>query len=49
LTEIEREHVLRMLARKKGNKKETAKALGISRSRLYNLLKKFDIHAPPEG
>ncbi|UCD56266.1 MAG: sigma-54-dependent Fis family transcriptional regulator [Candidatus Hydrogenedentota bacterium] len=48
LTEIEREHVLRMLAWKKGNKKETAKALGISRSRLYNLLKKFDIHVPPE-
>lgn len=43
LSDVDREHILRMLAAKKGNKKETAKALEISRSRLYNLLKKFDI------
>ena len=43
LFELEREHILRMLAAKKGNKKATAQALGISRSRLYNLLKKYDI------
>jgi len=43
LFDLEREHIVRMLAAKKGNKKEAAKALGISRSRLYNLLKKYDI------
>ena len=43
LSDLEREHILRVLAAKKGNKKETAKALGISRSRLYNLLKKHEI------
>lgn len=47
LSEIEREHVLRMLASKKGNKKATAIALGISRSRLYNLLKKFGFTTSP--
>jgi DNA-binding NtrC family response regulator len=45
LAEIEREHIMRVLAAKKGNKKEASKALGISRSRLYNLLKKYN--APP--
>jgi len=49
LSDIEREHILRMLAAKKGNKKETAIALGISRSRLYNLLKKFDISNTPDS
>jgi two-component system response regulator AtoC len=43
LSEIEREHILRMLVANRGNKKETAKALGISRSRLYNLIKKYKI------
>lgn len=41
LSSIERDHILRMLSANSGNKKETAKALGISRSRLYNLLKKY--------
>jgi two-component system response regulator AtoC len=43
LEEVMHEHILRILAEKNGNKKEAAKALGISRSRLYNLLKKFGI------
>ncbi|MBI4832845.1 MAG: sigma-54-dependent Fis family transcriptional regulator [Candidatus Lindowbacteria bacterium] len=43
LSEIQRDHVVRILEAKKGNKKEAAKALGISRSRLYNLLKRYDI------
>ena len=47
LSEIEREHILRTLASKKGNKKATAIALGISRSRLYNLLKKFGFTTSP--
>jgi two-component system response regulator AtoC len=47
LSDIEREHVLRMLAAKGGNKKETAKALGISRSRLYNLLTKYGVSDSP--
>ncbi len=41
LSELEKEHVLQVLAAKKGNKKETARVLGISRARLYNLLKKY--------
>ncbi|RJP69140.1 MAG: sigma-54-dependent Fis family transcriptional regulator [Candidatus Abyssobacteria bacterium SURF_17] len=49
LSDLEREHILRMLAAKKGNKKETAKALGISRSRLYKMLKKHNIAPPPES
>ncbi len=43
LSDTEREHILNMLTAKNGNKKEAAKALGISRSRLYNLLKKYKI------
>lgn len=43
LSQIESEHILRVLIANKGNKKETARALGISRSRLYNLLKKYKI------
>ncbi len=49
LSDVEREHIVRMLAANKGNKKETAKALGISRSRLYNLLKRFGIPLSPGG
>jgi DNA-binding NtrC family response regulator len=47
LAEVEREHILRTLAAKKGNKKETARALGISRSRLYSMMNKFDISNSP--
>jgi DNA-binding NtrC family response regulator len=47
LSDIQREHIIRMLSSKQGNKKETAKALGISRARLYNLLKKYEILSPP--
>jgi len=38
-----------MLTLKGWNKKEAAKALGISRSRLYNLLKKYDIPLSPDA
>ena len=47
LSDIEREHVLMILASKNWNKKETAKVLGISRSRLYNLIKKYKIPMSP--
>jgi len=43
LDEMNRLHILQTLAQMKGNKKETAKVLGISRSRLYNMMKKFGI------
>jgi DNA-binding NtrC family response regulator len=42
LDDMIREHILRILRENNGNKKETAKALGISRSRLYNMLNKFE-------
>ncbi len=47
LADVEREHIVRILAEKKGNKKEAAKTLGISRSRLYNMMKKFGIPSIP--
>jgi DNA-binding NtrC family response regulator len=43
LSDVEREYILTMLASKNWNKKETAKVLGISRSRLYNLIKRYNI------
>jgi DNA-binding NtrC family response regulator len=43
LSDIEREHIQNMLVAKKGNKKKAAQALGISRTRLYNLLRKYHI------
>jgi DNA-binding NtrC family response regulator len=49
LSEMERDHILHMLTLKGWNKKEAAKALGISRSRLYNLLRKYDIPFSPDA
>jgi len=49
LSDMEREYILDMLAHKGWNKKETAKVLGISRSRLYNLLKKYEIPTSPDA
>ncbi len=48
LSDIERDYIAQMLLTKQGNKRETAKALGISRSRLYSLLKKYNILLPPD-
>jgi DNA-binding NtrC family response regulator len=47
LSEIERGHILKILASNNWNKKRTAKVLGISRSRLYNLIKKYKIPMSP--
>lgn len=41
LDEVVREHVLRTLQRFGGNKKETAKALGLDRTTLYRMLKRW--------
>ncbi|MGO1369733.1 helix-turn-helix domain-containing protein, partial [Senegalia sp. (in: firmicutes)] len=43
LDEIEKEMIIEYLKRNKGNKNQTAKALGISRVSLYKKLEKHDI------
>jgi DNA-binding NtrC family response regulator len=48
LSDIERHHIHNMLAGHGWNKKAAAQALGISRSRLYNLINKFDIPTSPD-
>jgi DNA-binding NtrC family response regulator len=48
LSDIEREHILKALTSKNWNKKQTAESLGISRSRLYNLISKYDIPTSPK-
>jgi DNA-binding NtrC family response regulator len=48
LSDVEREHILNVLAAKNWNKKQTAITLKISRSRLYNLISKYGISTPPK-
>ncbi|MFW6107950.1 MAG: sigma 54-interacting transcriptional regulator [bacterium] len=43
LADIEREHIIRVLAHTGGNKKEAAGVLGIDRSTLYSKLKQYEI------
>ncbi|MFH1733012.1 MAG: helix-turn-helix domain-containing protein [Planctomycetota bacterium] len=43
LADIEREHVIRVMAHTGGNKKEAAAILGIDRSTLYSKLKQYEI------
>jgi len=43
LADVEREHILRVMAHTSGNKKEAAAILGIDRSTLYSKLKQYDI------
>jgi len=45
LAEIERTHIVRVLAHTNGNKKEAAAVLGIDRSTLYSKLKQYGIEA----
>ncbi len=50
LRDVERQHVRRLLGEMKGNKVQTAKALGISRRALYRLLDRYKLDAgPSEG
>ena len=44
LEDIERDHVVSVLAQHNGNKAQTARALGIHRRKLYRLLYRFNIH-----
>jgi len=43
LADVEREHVIRVMAHTGGNKKEAAAILGIDRSTLYSKLKQYEI------
>lgn len=46
LAEIERQAIVRMLERTRGNKRAAAQELGIQRSRLYAKIKKYKIQIP---
>jgi transcriptional regulator with PAS, ATPase and Fis domain len=46
LASIERNHVLEIMNRERGNKSRAARALGVNRRTLYRLLEKYNI---PEG
>lgn len=43
LAEVERAHIVEVLAREKGNKARAARALGVNRRSLYRLIEKFHI------
>jgi DNA-binding NtrC family response regulator len=43
LDQLERAHVVEILARERGNKARTARALGINRRSLYRLVEKYQI------
>jgi DNA-binding NtrC family response regulator len=46
LRDIERRHVVEILRQEKGNKVQTARALGISRRALYRLIAKYHLESP---
>jgi DNA-binding NtrC family response regulator len=46
LADIQRAHILEVLAREQGNKARTARALGVNRRSLYRLLEKYNIQLP---
>jgi DNA-binding NtrC family response regulator len=46
IADLEREEILRALAETRGNKKEAARRLGLSRRALYRRLEKFGLDAP---
>jgi DNA-binding NtrC family response regulator len=49
LSDIQRNHILEILQRERGNKARAARALGINRRSLYRLLEKYEIgeaHTP---
>jgi DNA-binding NtrC family response regulator len=43
---VERQHILRVLERVRGNKKAAAEVLGISRRKLYRYLEQHGLHKP---
>jgi DNA-binding NtrC family response regulator len=43
LEDLERAHVVEILARERGNKARAARALGINRRSLYRILEKYRI------
>lgn len=43
LTELKRAHIVQILEREQGNKARAARALGVSRRKLYRLLEKYQI------
>jgi transcriptional regulator with PAS, ATPase and Fis domain len=47
LEEVEREHIVRVLKRQKGNVTNTARQLGISRTTLWRKMHKFHLARPP--
>ena len=44
LSDVEKEHILRVLDAHEGNKLATAKSLGISRMKLYRKLEQYGIN-----
>ena len=46
IADLEREEILRALAETRGNKKEAARRLGLSRRALYRRLEKFGLAVP---
>jgi DNA-binding NtrC family response regulator len=49
IADLEREEILRALAETRGNKKEAARRLGLSRRALYRRLEKFGLDAPGQA
>jgi DNA-binding NtrC family response regulator len=49
IADLEREEILRALAETRGNKKEAARRLGLSRRALYRRLEKFGLDAPRQA
>jgi transcriptional regulator of acetoin/glycerol metabolism len=47
LSDIQRNHILEILQRERGNKARAARALGINRRSLYRLLEKYEIGEGP--
>jgi len=47
LEDVEREHIVRVLKRQKGNVTNTARQLGISRTTLWRKMHKFHLARPP--